>query len=490
MSKKSELFIVRELCEELVQNGINYCHWKSNAALDRSASGENDLDLLIDRADFQAFIEILYRLGFKEFLPPVDIEVPGIRNFFGYDATADVFLHVHAHYQLVLGHDFSKNYHIPIEHSYLASSVQGNLFRVPAPEFELIIFVIRMMIKHFTWDTIINQHGKLSRNEKYELDYLLNNGSLPEVHRILSSYLPIIDEKLFDDCLIVLHSNCSIWFRFKTGQKLLNQLHTCARRAFLVDVGLKLWRQLKCGLGSHIFKQRFHQRVANGGLMVAIIGGDGAGKTTALNGLNQWLSSNFDSAYFHMGKPTWSWTTIGIRGILKIGTLLGMTKFSDNSYAIAPAPNRQELPDYAGALRALCAANDRFLLYTKARRLASNGSVVLCDRYPIPNLIPIDGPSIERMVVNRPNDWLLKWLHRREQKLYRQILLPEILIVLRLDPEIAVMRKSNENSDYVRARSLLVWQFDWTKTPAITIDASKSKDELLSEIKSLLWSKI
>ena len=46
--ERPELELVRFLCQALLLNGVSYCHWKSNDALDRSASGENDLDLLVE----------------------------------------------------------------------------------------------------------------------------------------------------------------------------------------------------------------------------------------------------------------------------------------------------------------------------------------------------------------------------------------------------------------------------------------------------------
>jgi hypothetical protein len=58
--------LVRTICSMLQEQQINYCHWKSNEAIDRSASGDNDLDLLIGREDAARFNAILFQLGCKE----------------------------------------------------------------------------------------------------------------------------------------------------------------------------------------------------------------------------------------------------------------------------------------------------------------------------------------------------------------------------------------------------------------------------------------
>jgi hypothetical protein len=160
---------VHKLCESLKKEQINYCHWKSNAAIGRSASGENDLDLLVSHRDMQRFTELLYRLGFKEAQAFPDQLLPGIRDFYGFDETTTRLVHVHAHYQLVLGHDFTKNYHLPIERAYLNSAIQRALFRIPASGYEFAVFVIRMILKHSTLDAIIMGHGKLSPSERREL---------------------------------------------------------------------------------------------------------------------------------------------------------------------------------------------------------------------------------------------------------------------------------------------------------------------------------
>src|SRR5690349_25177958 len=84
-SLASALELVIILSHMLAAEEINYCHWKSNVALDRSASGENDLDLLVSRADAGRFAEILCRLGFKEAFAPEADDLPGVRDYYGYD---------------------------------------------------------------------------------------------------------------------------------------------------------------------------------------------------------------------------------------------------------------------------------------------------------------------------------------------------------------------------------------------------------------------
>ncbi|HEX6268590.1 MAG TPA: nucleotidyltransferase family protein, partial [Anaerolineales bacterium] len=153
----SVLPIVQELCHALRTENIDYCHWKSNNMLERSASGDNDLDLLINRADGTRFSEVLFRLGFKQVEAPTEKQMPGVLDYFGFDQQAEKWVHVHAHYQLIMGHDMTKNFRLAIEKAYLESAVQGELFRVPAAEFEFIILVIRMVLKHSTWDAILGR---------------------------------------------------------------------------------------------------------------------------------------------------------------------------------------------------------------------------------------------------------------------------------------------------------------------------------------------
>jgi len=477
------LDLVVQLCTALADEEIDYCHWKSNAALDRSASGENDLDLLISRHDAQRFTEILYRLGFREALVPKEDQLPGVQDYYGYDPETGRLIHVHAHFQLILGSDLSKNYRLPLEKVYLESSVRENLFRVPAPEFEFVIFVIRMVLKHSTWDAILMRHGYLSPSERRELDYLSAPDTVLKAQAMLQ-YVPGLSSSLFEECLRALKPGCSLWKRIRVGEQLQKVLRCSARYSHLADVVVKLTRRLWQPIESRVFRYKREKRFANGGLFIAIVGGDGAGKTTIINELFSWLSETVEVAKVHMGKPAWSWSTILIRGILKIGTVLRLYPFEGDIYEEAHLPHR--LPWF---IRATCTARDRYLTYVRARRLSSNGKLVLCDRFSFPGFMAMDGPQCEHAITFiKKASWFHDFLAKLELSYYEQIKSPDLLIVLKVEPEIAIQRKRDESEVAVRARSTEIWELGWMKKSAFVIDASLKREDVVSQVKALVWA--
>ena len=476
------LDIIVKLCRTLAVEKIDYCHWKSNTFLNRSANGENDLDLLISREHGQSFAEILYRLGFKETLIPKEEELPGVRDYYGWDRKSGRLVHVHAHFQLILGNDLSKNYRLPIENVYLDLSVQKDLFRLPSREFELVVLVIRMVLKHSTWDSVLMRHGQLSKTERSELIDLATEETLSKVDTALSHF-PGLNRNLFDLCLQSLQLGSPYWTRVSAGGQLQKVLRACARYPHWFDVILKLSRRIWQPIQRRVFRLKPKNRLANGGLFIAIVGGDGAGKTTVIDEIYKWFSGKFEVKKLHMGKSDWSWTTIIIRGILKIGTLLRLYPFEGDMYEESLQPHG--IPWF---IRAVCTARDRYLTYIQARRFSSSGSLVLCDRYSFADFMKMDGPQCKDAITNsKKTNWFLKFLINKENFYYQQIKLPDLLLVLKVDPEIAVQRKTEETETSVRARSSEVWGLDWEKLSAFEINANRSKEEALAQVKSIIW---
>ena len=227
---------------------------------------------------------------------------------------------------------------------------------------------------------------------------------------------------------------------------------------------------------------------ANGGLLIAIIGGDGSGKTTAVNELHRKFSEEFDVIKVHMGKPSWSWVSILIRGIVKVGRSMGLYPFIKEGTEPSIDTNSPIFPGYPWLIREVCTARDRYLDYRRARRFATNGGLVICDRFPLPQIKIMDGYQVERVTGAIKPNRLIKLLAALEDRYYQQILSPDVLVVLRVDPAICVERKTDETSNSVRSRSEEIWNIDWCETRAHVIDASRSKSQVVSEVLNLVWS--
>jgi hypothetical protein len=139
----------------------------------------------------------------------------------------------------------------------------------------------------------------------------------------------------------------------------------------------------------------------------------------------------------------------------------------------------------------------------KAQRFSANGGLVILDRFPLPQIRLMDGPQGERFLTQLTNgpqaarrlaprraDRLARAMVRLEESYYKQIVAPELIMVLRVDPEIAVQRRTGEDPNAVRERSTEIWKLDWEGTDVHVIDASQSKADVLREAKALIWSRV
>jgi ABC-type multidrug transport system fused ATPase/permease subunit len=135
-----------------------------------------------------------------------------------------------------------------------------------------------------------------------------------------------ISDKLFNACYNAA-PRMSIQEPDKSGYNCNAVQKAHARQSQISDIFLKLLRRVVMSIQRRVFKYIPKGRFASGGAIVAIIGGDGAGKSTAIDDLCRWLSPDIEIHKIHMGKPAWSWMTIFLRGLLKLGRSVGLYPF-------------------------------------------------------------------------------------------------------------------------------------------------------------------
>ena len=68
-------------------------------------------------------------------------------------------------------------------------------------------------------------------------------------------------------------------------------------------------------------------------------------------------------------------------------------------------------------MNAACAARDRYLAYLKARRLANNGGIVICDRFPLSQINLTENPIIEQLLNDGPDNSLIQFLVKLEKNI-------------------------------------------------------------------------
>jgi thymidylate kinase len=308
-----------------------------------------------------------------------------------------------------------------------------------------------------------------------QLDYFDGRCNRDELAVVLAKQLPTLDLPLVDRCLQALRGEINpleaAWVRLTLYRRLKAHLRRPSIEALTAATGEKL---LPGFIRLMLFDGRM--RPATGGLVFALSGGDGAGKSTCAHQLRHWLSGHLPTLHAHLGRPPRSLLTFLVGGALKL-----------ESWLYHRIKRQRPAGSFIELLRHLCTARDRYLLYQKVRRFAASGGVAICERYPIHEDRVLVGPCIPGAMAANPGRWA-RMLASQEESYYQAMLPPDLVCVLRLDPELAVKRKPEEPADYVRARARVVWETKWSRPNIRVIDASRPLADVVIDLKNVLWS--
>jgi hypothetical protein len=215
------------------------------------------------------------------------------------------------------------------------------------------------------------------------------------------------------------------------------------------------------------------------GIVVALIGPDGVGKSSQTARLTAILQQDFNCTSLYLGSGDGGWK---VRRIAK--QLFRKIRGRREANPAATAPDHAFGTNHSlfTGLSGLLSAVERLVTMRRAMRLARSGSLVICDRWP-QNLQPgvFDGP----LRLDPKVKWTVKCLSRLENHLYRRMekYVPHLTIHLLSDFATSEKRKPGDRTPADFNQRLALMQEMRVRDPRIKIvDARKEFDAVTGEL--------
>jgi thymidylate kinase len=486
LSRPAGLTVLRELFERLHAAGIRYCHWKSNEHLGASMTGATDVDVLVERQGIQRLTRILTDdTTFKRFVVKPGYGYPAIEDYIGFDPDTGILIHLHIHYQLTLGEKFIKGHRLPWEELYLSTRVLDDEHGVYVtdPHVELVVLIMRSVMKLRVRDVVLETLGKpyFRGGLLRELRWLMRRVDEPRLREVATAlvgeraatYLPTI---LAEPALHV--------------YRLYGRLAAAWRMAAL-ERDIVRWK-IKNWLSGAPAKS--NRTLPQGGLFVALLGPDGAGKTTVTGEIAEWLSHEVAVMTTYGGSGTGS-ASLPRRVLQKIGALrrrLVERPAPRARHARPPESPPSRLRSLGRLLVALTLTRERRRRTAEIRRARGRGWIVLSDRFPQRQFAHLnDGPQLARWLAGPPG--LRRAVARREQAVFRltELTPPDLVIKLHVSPEVAAQRKPETPAEQLRNGIELLDKLTFPPTTRVVdVDAERPLAQVLLEVKRAVWERI
>jgi thymidylate kinase len=393
---------------------------------------------------------------------------------------------------IITGESHTKNYHLPLEKLIMENRIfHSSGCKIPCPEVELIIFIIRYYIKisclpgaMLIW--------KKRRAFSNEFAYIYRNIDHDKVNSLLGTYVKFIPVDFFTEMCRGYLGNQHVLHKVYIGTRLRQAISPLCRFS-VVSSFIERYSQVLYRF-SNKFITREKKALVSGGAIIAITGLDATGKSTVAGEIHHWLSKDFTARPLHVGRPKARLETVWFRPMLRMKKLLKpelrtvTTEISEHS--IEPASHDTRKQNIIYALRYLILGYERYQLLKYANRLRAKGHIVVCDRYPSLNVGKMDSPRIGEV---HKSYSLIGLMGRAERKLYNAMPVPDAIFNLRIPFDIALQRnrarvKSDKETDtqlHKRYRENSGLQYEARHFEIV--DATEDLQTVLTELTGKIW---
>jgi thymidylate kinase len=493
------LSLIDDLLHSFHNLDITYCHWKSNEHLAASMVGVTDLDILFDDQNKPGIEAMITNCGFKEFVSIKEKQYKDIQDYIGLDLPSGRIVHLHAHFKLTLGECYLKGYQLNLEKKILDSRVFDSDFGIyrSAPAFELVLLYFRHALKIRNRDILkfyLKKDITYSRNIMNEYHWLKARCSNAEIEALLKplfkDHAPIYNlvTKTFNYQTILKLSHL-LRKSFK-DQRLYPPLTATILRWYR-EIAVKTYRKWSTISSQPVISQRVHPRH---GLIVAMIGADGSGKSTVIGDLHATFKKKIDVYNLYMGRGksgNASWQRKILGRFKKNYSKVRHRENKTVTSGISTNGNKSFKYNLFKCIEALAVARERQKKLKMMQTAKAKGMLVICDRFPQNQFMGYnDGPALSYLLHSK--SFLFRWSARKEAKTYKltEDNPPDILFKLVADADVVAGRKPSKAS-----LEMLELKIEGIKRlkflhncVVVTIDANQPLNEVILPIKKHLWN--
>ena len=494
--------VLRELFDRLHADGIRYCHWKSNEHLGPSMIGATDVDILVDRQAAQRLTRVLTDSDrFKRFVVKPGHGYPGIEDYVGFDESTGALTHLHIHYQLTLGEKFIKGHRLPWEELYLSTRVldEAHGIYVADPHLELTVLVARAAIKVRARDVVLETLGVpyLRGGLLRELRWLAQRVDPQRLRELASGLVGERAAGLLPGISTAPRPSIGQLRAFaaaaepRLDEYRLFSRWDAARRMSAVEWSIVFWKVRHWLSGA---ATRSNRTVPQGGLFIAFVGADGAGKSTLTREIAHWLSREVavTTTYGGSGKGSATGPRRVLQGIARVQRRVAGTSAQpvEGPARAESAPSRWRV--VGRLLVVLTLARERRRRALDVRRARGRGMIVLADRLPQRQFAGLnDGPQLTQWVDGRPG--LRRLAARRERAAFDLVerTPPDLVIKLHVSIDVARQRKPETPLAQLRTGIDVVRRLQFPPTTRVLdVDASQPYPHVLLLAKRAVWERI
>jgi thymidylate kinase len=470
---------------------VSYCYWKSSRRLHAGFGGRADVDLLVARNDQHRVQLILLERDFKLFPSVADRDHPATLSFLCYDVRGGQLIHLHLHFQLIVGERLLKNYRIPWEEVLLTGAILHPTLpiRILEPTSEAVLLVVRACLELRRLD-LMTLWAWQATTRKFALD------RAEIAARVDRTKLRELAAELLNEDLAELVADAFYGEQpLETQSRLRRRMrkHCAAYRSYnAVEARVRsagralLW--VAGGLNKHVLHapRPWNRRAPGGGCMVAMIGVDGSGKSTLVATMRAWLGSKVDVVPIYLGtgdgRPSLWLRPFKLAVPLIMRVLKSKPKGASQGKISGHAPG----PLYKILLMvwAVAVALDKRKKLAAARRGTNRGLIVLADRYPQNQIRGFnDGPLLTRLNV------VPHWLRRFERAAYdlADRLPPDLVIKLVVTPDTAARREPEMDPAIIRERIAALQRLEFPGARVVCVDAEQPLAEVIRAVKYEIW---